>query len=92
MGEYCRSLTLSDGSKNWQLITGRWFSEPVASVGDPPAQPDDGNSGGQRPPEGKNHVGDEAEHNEADPENFALHALIVALGFPFLTQTYTNVP
>jgi hypothetical protein len=67
-------------------------SEPVAAIGYPPADPNNGDGRAQRPPERKQHVGEHAEQCEADPENLALHAVIVFLGFPFAGQTYTTVP
>ena len=48
-------------------------SEPIATIGDPPAGKDDRNCRGQRPPQGKHDVGEQAERGEGDPEDFAFH-------------------
>ena len=47
--------------------------EPIAAVGDPPGDEQDGNSRGYAPPERQDEVGDQAEPNEEDPEYFAFH-------------------
>ncbi len=51
--------------------------EPIAAVGEPPACIPDGYRCGQRPPERKSHVGNEAEHAESDPKYFPLHMSIL---------------
>ncbi len=47
--------------------------EPIAAVGYPPGDEQDGNSRGYAPPERQEEVGDQAEPNEEHPEYFALH-------------------
>jgi hypothetical protein len=47
--------------------------EPIAAVGDPPGDEQDGNSRGYAPPERQDEVGDQAESNEEHPEYFAFH-------------------
>ena len=47
--------------------------EPVAAVGDPPAEGEDGEGGDYSPGERESEVGDEAEGGEEEPEDFALH-------------------
>ena len=47
--------------------------EPVAAVGDPPAEGEDGEGGDDGPDKGESEVGDEAEGGEEEPEDFALH-------------------
>lgn len=89
--KFARIIRRNGGSVNGTLLICRlgrvgsgWRnSEPVAAVGDPPADPDDGDGRGQGPPEWENDVGENAEHGEADPENFALHWAIVAFSFFF---------
>ena len=55
--------------------------EPIAAIGKPPAGVADGDRRGQRPPERKRHVGNEAEYAEGDPKYFPLHTSILdALG------------
>jgi hypothetical protein len=51
--------------------------EPIAAVGKPPARVADGDRSGQRPPERKRHVGNEAEYAEGDPKYFPLHIIIL---------------
>jgi hypothetical protein len=51
--------------------------EPVAAVGEPPARVTDGNRRGQRPPERKREVRNQAENGERDPEYFPLHTPIL---------------
>ena len=51
--------------------------EPIAAVGKPPASVADGDRSGQRPPERKRHVGNEAEYAEGDPKYFPLHITIL---------------
>lgn len=52
--------------------------KPVAAIGDPPAGHADRDRGEQGPPEGQRHIRKEPPDREADPENLALHAVIVA--------------
>jgi len=47
--------------------------EPVAAVGDPPTEGEDGEGGDYGPDEGESEVGDEAEGGKEEPEDFALH-------------------
>lgn len=51
--------------------------EPIAAIGKPPAGVADGDRRGQRPPEGKRHVGNKAEHAERDPKYLPLHMSIL---------------
>ena len=51
--------------------------KPVASVGDPPGCDDDRNCGSEGPPERQNEVGQKSEKDEAQPENFPLHGMIL---------------
>jgi hypothetical protein len=51
--------------------------EPVAAIGEPPARVTDGDRCGQRPPEGKREVCNQAENGERDPEYFPLHMSIL---------------
>jgi len=51
--------------------------EPIAAVGEPPAGVADGDCGGQRPPERKRDVGNEAEYAERNPKYFPLHMAIL---------------
>ena len=47
--------------------------EPIAAVGYPPGDEQDGNSRSYAPPERQDEVGDQAEPNEEHPEYFAFH-------------------
>jgi len=47
--------------------------EPIAAVGYPPGDEQDGNSRGYAPPERQDEVGNQAEPNEEHPEYFAFH-------------------
>ena len=51
--------------------------EPIAAIGKPPAGVADGDRRGQRPPERKRHVGNEAEYAEGDPKYLSLHMCIL---------------
>jgi len=51
--------------------------EPVAAVGEPPARVTDGNRRGQRPPERKREVCNQAENGERNPKYFPLHTSIL---------------
>jgi hypothetical protein len=51
--------------------------EPIAAVGEPPARVTDGDRRGQRPPERKRHIGDQAEDREGDPKYLPLHMSIL---------------
>ena len=53
-------------------------SEPIAAVGHPPAEISDGKSETDRPPERQNQIGHQAEEREGGPEDFILHAVILA--------------
>jgi anti-sigma B factor antagonist len=57
-----------DGGGNSKLV-----GEPVAAVGDPPTEGEDGEGGEYGPEEGEGEVGDEAQGGEEEPEDFALH-------------------
>jgi hypothetical protein len=70
-----------------QAIVMRWRAaldannglKPVAAVGEPPARVTDGDRCGQRPPERKCEVCDQAENSERDPKDFPLHTPILIL-------------
>src|SRR6202035_3537137 len=47
--------------------------EPIAAVGDPPGDEQDGDSRGYAPPQRQDEVGDQAKPNEEHPEYFAFH-------------------
>src|SRR5271157_1624095 len=49
--------------------------EPAAAISQPPRRVPDGNGRAQRPPDRQDHIGDQPEHSERDPENLALHTL-----------------
>ena len=51
--------------------------EPIAAVGEPPARIANGNRRGQRPPERKRHIGNQAEDRESDPKYLPLHVSIL---------------
>jgi hypothetical protein len=51
--------------------------EPVAAIREPPACVADGDRRGQRPPQRKRHVSNEAEYAEGDPKYFPLHMSIL---------------
>jgi hypothetical protein len=51
--------------------------EPIATVGEPPARVTNGNRRGQRPPERKRHIGNQAEDGECDPKYLPLHMSIL---------------
>ena len=51
--------------------------EPLAAVGDPPTSKDDWNGREERPPDGKGEIGHDSQERHGDPENFALHGLIL---------------
>lgn len=51
--------------------------EPVAAVGYPPTHVSDRDCGNQGPPDRKAEVGEEAEQDEENPEDFALHFRIL---------------
>ena len=65
--------------------------EPIAAVGEPPAGVADGDGRGQRPPERKRHVGNEAEHAERDPEYFPLHMCILDASGPQMSRSRLRV-
>jgi hypothetical protein len=59
--------------------------EPIAAVGEPPARVTNGDGRGQRPPERKRHIGNQAEDREGDPKYLPLHMSILdasALAMP----------
>jgi hypothetical protein len=58
------------------------FLEPVTAVGDPPARKSYGDCGGQRPPEWKSEICEQAERGEGDPEDFAFHTIILFWRLP----------
>ena len=60
--------------------------EPIAAVGEPPAGISDGNCRGQRPPERKRHVGNQAEYAEGDPKDFPLHIAILDASGPVMSH------
>jgi hypothetical protein len=51
--------------------------EPIASISEPPAGVTDGDRCGERPPQRKRHVCNEAEHAKRDPKYFPLHMPIL---------------
>ena len=53
-------------------------SEPVAAIGHPPGDIEDGDGRGDRPPQGQDEVRHQAQHGEDHPENLALHWIIVS--------------
>ena len=60
-------------------------SEPLAAVGNPPADAAYWNRSGQSPPERKNDISHQAQDRESGPEYFPLHA-------PSLRQTGSWMP
>src|ERR1700730_4915540 len=60
------------------LINCELSSEPFAAVSEPPAGHANGQSGGDRPPEGQRQVGEKPRDREGHPEDFALHGIILA--------------
>jgi hypothetical protein len=57
--------------------TGNSALEPVAAIGEPPARVTDRDRCGQRPPQRKREVCNQAENGERDPEYFPLHTPIL---------------
>jgi hypothetical protein len=51
--------------------------EPIAAIGEPPARVANRDRRGERPPERKYHIGDEAEDRERDPKYLSLHMSIL---------------
>ena len=47
--------------------------EPIAFVGDPPAQKTDRDGRNQAPPERQNEIGDQTQHSESEPEDLSFH-------------------
>lgn len=47
--------------------------EPIAAVGDPPADDDDRNGGSDAPPERQDHIRQQAKHSEGNPEDLFFH-------------------
>jgi hypothetical protein len=67
-----RYLNVLKSTNQWQRnVPGEL--EPIAAVGYPPGDEQDGNSRGYAPPERQDEVGDQAEPNEQHPEYFAFH-------------------
>jgi hypothetical protein len=67
-------------------LNSKSIGEPVAPVGNPPAQGEDGESGDDGPDKGECEVCDETERGKEEPKDFALHAkslaqVISTLGF-----------
>jgi hypothetical protein len=52
--------------------------KPIGTIGDPPGQHARGNGGEESPPKGQNEVCDDSDGRKGEPENFALHEVIVA--------------
>jgi hypothetical protein len=50
-------------------------SEPITPIGDPPAGKDYRDGRGQRPPEGKHNVSEQAQRGKSYPEDFAFHSI-----------------
>ena len=53
--------------------------KPVAAVRDPPAHDENGDGGGQGPPERQHETNDHIKRREDDPEDFSLHEDIVGV-------------
>src|SRR5271165_4247389 len=51
--------------------------EPVATVGDPPGDEDDGNRRAQSPPERQQEIRQQTQKHKDHPEDFSLHRKIV---------------
>lgn len=62
--------------------------KPAAAVGDPPGNEYDRNSRRDSPPYREREVGQEAQKEEYDPEDFPLHIQIV--GLRTISEGYTN--
>jgi hypothetical protein len=60
--------------------------EPIATVGEPPARVTNGNRRGQRPPERKRHIGNQAEDRKGDPEYLPLHMSILDASVPVMPR------
>ena len=54
--------------------------EPIAAVGDPPGNIGDRDGRAQGPPERQKKIGEQAEDDEREPEDLALHVWIVKRG------------
>ena len=67
-------MTLLVNSVNTRCLP----SEPLTPVRHPPTHNRDGNRGGERPPERQDEIGNQAEQGEHNPENLALHQLILS--------------
>jgi hypothetical protein len=52
-------------------------SEPIAAIGNPPCDKENGNSRGQTQPKRKQKIREQPEHCEDQPEDFPLHEVIV---------------
>ena len=65
--------------------------EPIAAVGEPPARITNGDRRGERPPEGKRHIGDESEYREADPKYLPLHMSILDASALLMSRRRTKM-
>jgi hypothetical protein len=63
-------------SMGWELKSSEL--KPIGTIGDPPGQHARGNGGEESPPKGQSEVRDDSDSREGQPENFALHEVIVA--------------
>ena len=52
--------------------------EPLAAISHPPGDEDDGDSGGDSPPQGEKEIRQHAENEENHPEDFSFHKRIVS--------------
>ena len=75
-GSVILSCPLDDGTS--AVSANGAASEPLTFVRHPPADNRYGNGGGERPPERQDEIGDQAEQNEHDPEDLALHQSILS--------------
>ena len=53
----------------------RFLLEPIAAVGQPPAQNENRDGGSQRPPEWQNEISDQPQGGEDDAKDFPFHDL-----------------
>jgi hypothetical protein len=65
--------------------------KPIAAVGEPPTCVADGDRRGERPPEWKHHIGNQAEDRERDPEYFALHMPILDASALVMLRRYSKM-
>lgn len=54
-------------------------SKPLAAISNPPTEYGNGDGRKQSPPERQHKIGEQAQGNKDDPENLALHPLILGL-------------